>query len=285
MDRLGAQLQRYFVEHAYEMLGAVAFILAAVFSAYLIGRALRFVMHDQFEIDPFVTKLAVRLSRFLLVMLAVVVVLGEFGVDVTSVIAAFSVVGLAMAFGLRTTMTNFFTGAMIGALKPYQVGDEIDAERVKGVVESTNLFSTVVVTDDGTYVAVPNGPMWARSIRNKSRIRPMRMILDVTVDRRASFGGIRDAITSTFDADETRSTAFATRIRIEDVTESGMVLQASAWYEPDSFWRARDAMPVVLTEKLKSLGIAEPSVTPRGVAKPKSRTKEPEAELPGDDVF
>ncbi len=283
-DRLGMQLQRYFLEHAYEILGAALFLLAAFMVAFLVGRAIRFIMSDSFQVEPAITKLAVRLFRFILVVLAIVVVLGEFGVDVTSVIAAFSVLGLAMAFGLRTTMTNFFTGAMISALKPYEVGDEIDAERVKGIVESTNLFSTVVVTDDGTYVSVPNGPMWAKSIKNRSRIRPMRMILEITVDRSATLDGVRSSIIDAFEADATRSSDYATRVKVEDVTESAMVLQASAWYASDAYWVARDRMPMAVAEKLQSLGIAEVTVEHRGVAKVRPK-KEPDPEPANDDVF
>ena len=284
LDRLANQLQRYFVEHAYEILGAAIFLLVAVLVAFVVGRAVRFVMLESFRVDASIAKLAVRLLRFIIVVLALVVVLGEFGIDVTSVIAAFSVIGLAMAFGLRSTMTNFFTGAMIGALKPYEVGDEIDAERVKGVVESTNLFCTVVVSDDGTYVSVPNGPMWAKSIKNKSRVRPVRLILDVNVDRTASLSDISKVIGDAFAADQSRCTDFSPRVNVEEVTETEMVLQASAWYSRDAFWHARETLPNTLSAMLDDLGVKEHKVVPRSVAKPKPRTKEPEVDPAADDL-
>lgn len=284
-DRLTVQLQRYFVEHAYEILGALAFLLAAVLVAYWLGRIIRFVMSDSFEIEESITNLAVRLFRFTLITLSLVVVLDEFGINVTSVIAAFSVLGLAMAFGLRTTMTNFFTGAMISALKPYEVGDEIDAERVKGIVESTNLFSTVVVTDDGTYVAVPNGPMWAKSIRNKSRIRPIRLVLEIRAGHGVSFGELRKVTEQVLRTTPSRHTAFDPIIKIEDVTERSILVRASSWFDPDAYWAARDALPGAMTEKLRADGIPDVDVLVRPLTPAKKATKEPSSEPPADDLF
>jgi small conductance mechanosensitive channel len=266
------ELARFFSNHAYAILGATAFLVAAVLFAYFAGRLLRYILLTRLELDRALVRATVSILRWSIVALSVVVVLDEYGLNVTSLIAILSVFGLAMAFGMRPLLVNFFTGVMLNAMKPFDVGDFVEGASVKGVVESSNLFHTVIVTTDGTYVSVPNGPMWAKAIKNRSKMRPRQLVFDITVGKSSNYDDVCQAIADVFSADETRHGDFETTVSLETVADDTMSLSAAAWFKPAAFLVARETLPLALHEKLAAVATGTVTVAPRD----KDSIKKPE---------
>ena len=71
---------------------------------------------------------------------------------------------------LRSYVPSVIGGALFPAVV-YVFAIWIHRVRVDGIVESISVFHTVLVTPDGIYVAVPNGAMWSRSVKNFSHLR------------------------------------------------------------------------------------------------------------------
>ncbi|HZD26364.1 MAG TPA: mechanosensitive ion channel family protein, partial [Alphaproteobacteria bacterium] len=80
---------------------------------------------------------------------------------------------------LQGTLQNIAAGVMLLFLRPFKVGDYIDAEGIAGTVNVIGLFTTDLTTFDGVYRSVPNSNLWNRAILNYSR-NPTRRV-DVTI--------------------------------------------------------------------------------------------------------
>ena len=95
------------------------------------------------------------------------IVLSFFGLDITSVLAAAGVVGIAVAFGAQTLVKDLLSGMFIYAERSLDVGDVVTVNDLSGVVESMSIRTTTLRNFNGNVYIIPNGDI--RSITNMSR--------------------------------------------------------------------------------------------------------------------
>ena len=102
----------------------------------------------------------------ILMVIGVIVGLATLEVDVTPLLAAVGAAGFVVGFALQGTLSNFASGLLILAYRPFDVGDVIDAAGVSGMVDSVSLFSTKIRTFDNKVMIVPNNDIWGGTITN-----------------------------------------------------------------------------------------------------------------------
>lgn len=113
--------------------------------------------------------------RFLLIVLAVVIIIEEWGYNVNGLIAGLGVGGLAVALAAQDTLSNLFGFSMIVGDRPFVEGEYIDSDVAKGTVEQVGLRSTRIRQTDQALVTVPNNKLANTSIINWSRLTKRRM--------------------------------------------------------------------------------------------------------------
>lgn len=89
--------------------------------------------------------------------IAFVLVLGEFGLDLTPIIASAGVIGVAVGFGAQNLVKDFLSGVFMLLEDQYGVGDVVDLGAATGTVESVGLRITTVRDVAGTVWYVRNG--------------------------------------------------------------------------------------------------------------------------------
>ncbi|MCR5370766.1 MAG: mechanosensitive ion channel family protein [Clostridium sp.] len=94
-------------------------------------------------------------------------VLGIFGLDITSILAAAGVVGIAVAFGAQTLVKDLLSGMFIWGEHSLEVGDVVTINDLSGVVESMSIRTTTLRNFNGNVYIIPNGEI--RAITNMSR--------------------------------------------------------------------------------------------------------------------
>ena len=112
-----------------------------------------------------------------------VAVLGQFGVQTTSLIALLGAAGLAIGLALQGTLSNVASGVMLLVLRPFRVYEKIKVADATGTVREIGLFRTEIVTDDGNFVSIPNATIFSGTIVNVSREATRRTNFTVEVDR------------------------------------------------------------------------------------------------------
>jgi small conductance mechanosensitive channel len=143
----------------------------------LILRALGRLPRVDATLKPFLSSLA----RYTIIAITLVAVLARLGVQTTSIIAVLGAAGLAIGLALQGTLQNIAAGIMLLLLRPFKVGDYIDAGGIAGTVDQIGLFTTDMTTYDGLYRSVPNASLWNTSILNYSRLPTRRMDIPVGI--------------------------------------------------------------------------------------------------------
>jgi small-conductance mechanosensitive channel len=149
----------------------VIVIVAIAVAVYLICRPIirsiikRMVSHrmageDETEIQQRTDTLSsvlVKIVGILVLIIAVITILPEFGVNITSLIAAIGIGGLAIAFAAQNLIRDFISGFFILLEDQYGIGDVVSIAGIAGVVEDITLRRTVLRDLDANVHSVPNG--------------------------------------------------------------------------------------------------------------------------------
>lgn len=128
------------------------------------------LLNGQSRIDPTLRGVLSSLVRYGILVMVIVAVLGQLGIQTTSVLAALGAIGLAIGLALQGTLSNIAAGMMLLWLRPFKVGDYVDTGTVAGTVKDVGLFGSELHSWDGVYLFVPNSQLWNTRIMNYSRL-------------------------------------------------------------------------------------------------------------------
>jgi MscS family membrane protein len=101
--------------------------------------------------------LSARIGKVVVLAMALVAALAEFGFPVASLIAGLGIGGLALALAAQKTVENLFGAVSLGIDQPFREGDFVRIEDFVGTVEAIGLRSTRIRTLDRTLITLPNG--------------------------------------------------------------------------------------------------------------------------------
>jgi small conductance mechanosensitive channel len=96
------------------------------------------------------------------------------------ILASSAVIGLVLGFAAQRTIGNFIAGLLIAFTQPIRLGDEIEFDGTRGVVEEVGLIYTWVRTPDSDRLVIPNEMLVSKTVRN-STIRNDRRLAEISV--------------------------------------------------------------------------------------------------------
>jgi small conductance mechanosensitive channel len=134
-------------------------------------------------LDATLKPLLASLARYAILLLTLLLVIGNFGVQTTSLIAVLGATGLAIGLALQGTLSNVASGVMLLVLRPFRVGQFVEIAGKQGTVREIGLFTCLMTTRDNVYVSIPNSEIFGGTIVNYSRERLRRVTFPVPVDR------------------------------------------------------------------------------------------------------
>jgi small conductance mechanosensitive channel len=101
-------------------------------------------------------------------IILVVALLGFFGVETTTFAALLAGVGIAIGAAWSGLLANFAAGVFLMLLRPFKVGDFVNAGGVTGIIESIGLFGTTMNTPDNVQTILGNNKILSDNIQNFS---------------------------------------------------------------------------------------------------------------------
>lgn len=113
--------------------------------------------------------------RIVLYFILIITCIGIIGIETTSFLALFASAGVAVGMALSGTLQNFAGGVLILALKPFKVGDYIEAQGFAGTVKKIEMFNTIITTPDYKTIIIPNGGLSTGAINNSTTQRYRRV--------------------------------------------------------------------------------------------------------------
>ncbi|MDE6266206.1 MAG: mechanosensitive ion channel [Muribaculaceae bacterium] len=180
----------------------IAIVVFAI-GKFIIDRIYNFVSLILFRrnVDRSLSSFILSFIRIVLYFVLLVTCIGIIGIETSSFLALFASAGVAVGMALSGTLQNFAGGVLILFLKPYRVGDYIEAQGFAGTVKEIQIFHTLINTTDNKAIIIPNGPLSTSSINNWSRERFRRVSWEISISYDDKVQDARDAVAELFEQD------------------------------------------------------------------------------------
>lgn len=157
------------VSYSFSILGAIVLLIAGFIVARWVENGSYRAFGRIRGFDETLQRFLSKVLRYTVLVLVLVTVLAQFGVQTASIIAALGALGLAIGLALQGTLQNVAAGIMLLVLKPFRSGEYVDAGSVSGTIIEIGLFATELKTFDGIYVLAPNSQLWNTPVTNYTR--------------------------------------------------------------------------------------------------------------------
>ncbi len=176
------------------------------------------------------------LTDAILKIVLVISVISMLGVETTSFIAVLGAAGLAVGLALSGTLQNFAGGVLILILKPFKVGDFIEAQGFMGTVNSIQIFATILKTIDNKTIIVPNGPLSTGPVTNFSAEAQRRVDMKFGIGYSDDIDKAKAILNNLAAADARVLTEPAPQIVLSALGDSSVDFTVRLWCNASDYW-------------------------------------------------
>lgn len=199
-DELINRMVSGLIEFAIHLAIAIVVFYAGKFIIKRLFTITATILHRR-NVEQSLTTFVLSFIKILLYFILIITVIGILGINTSSFLAVFASVGVAIGMALSGTLQNFAGGVLILLLKPYKIGDYIEAQGYAGTVREIQIFSTIITTYDNKSISIPNGGLSTGSVNNWSREAYRRVTWTISISYGDSVDAAREAILAMFAAD------------------------------------------------------------------------------------
>ena len=245
--------------------GWILLKIVIALSIYVIGRwIIRWVIRlmdkafDRHDVETSLRSFLRSLVKVLLMVVLLLAIVQTLGVNTSSFLAIFASAGLAVGMALSGTLQNFAGGVVLLILRPYKVGDYIEAQGQTGTVDEIGLFQTRLKTTDNRIVYVPNSSISTSIIDNYSQSETRRVDWLLSISYGDDIDVARREILAMLKADERVLTDIEPVVYVKNLGESSVDLTIRAWVANANYWSLFFDMNEKMYKELPQKGINFP---------------------------
>lgn len=234
--RLFDQVSGLVIQYGLDLLGAIVLLIGGWVVAGWAKRNVNRALARTPYLDPTLKPIVANIVRYAILILVIVAVLAQFGVQTASIIAVLGAAGLAIGLAMQGTLQNISAGVMLLFLRPFRVDDYIDAEGIAGTVDEIGLFTTHMHTYDGIYQEVPNSQLWNRTIQNFSRLPTRRLDIIVGISYSDDIDTALTVLLDVLRADKRVLSDPEPQVMVKELADSAVNLNLRCWTNAEDYW-------------------------------------------------
>lgn len=227
------------IEWGVEIAAKIAIALAIYFiGRWLIGRFVKVVnkICDNRGVEVSLQRFFNNMIKVVFYICLVLTVVGVLGIDTTSLIAMFASASLAIGMALSGTMQNFAGGVMILLLRPYRIGDYVEAQGQAGTIKEISLFNTVITTVDNKIIYVPNSTISTGIINNYSQAATRRVDWNITISYGDDVEVARRVLMQLMTEDKRVKQDPTPVVYLTSLGSDAVNISARAWVDNADYW-------------------------------------------------
>ena len=224
------------VEYGVDIVGAIVLLIIGWMVAGWVRRGVRHALDRIPGMDETLKPFLAKLVWYVTMIFVLVAVLNQFGVQTTSVIAVMGAAGLAIGLALQGTLANVASGVMLLFLRPFNIGDYVDAGGIAGTVVEIGLFNTEITTNNGLCLIVPNSKIWASPITNFSRNPTRRFDIPVGIGYDDDVDGAMALLAGLMDGDARVLADPEPVVAVDSLGDNAVIIKMRGWTKSDDYW-------------------------------------------------
>ena len=212
------------------------------------------------KLDQTMTRFILNFIKWALYVMLIIAVIGILGVPMAQVIAVLASAGVAIGLALQGALSNLAGGILLIIMRPFNVGDYVDAAGASGFVQSINLFYTVIMTIDNKRITVPNGSLMNSNVTDYTAEPKRRVDLVFSCAKSEKPAEIQQCI---LDAVATSKYALddpAPFARISGGTNEAMEFTVRVWCKTEDYWDLYFELNQSIVEAFAAKGVQAPAL-------------------------
>jgi len=251
------QLTIFVTTYGIKIIGAIIILILGRIAAGIGRRAVRRIL-EKGKVDAAIVGFAGGLTYILILTFSVLAALAKFGIQTASFVAVLGAAGFAIGFALQGSLANFAAGVLILVLRPFRMGDFIDAAGVAGTVKEIQLFTTVLATPDNVKIMVPNGKLFGDTIKNYSAFDTRRIDLVIGISYSSDIQKACDILNNMMKEDQRILSHPPPQIALSELADSSVNFVVRPWAKGADYWAVRFDLTRKIKEAFDTNGIEIP---------------------------
>jgi small conductance mechanosensitive channel len=191
---------------------------------------------DRHDFDESLHTFLIPAIRLGLYVILGIMIASMLGVEMASVIALLASAGLAVGLALQGSLANLAGGVLIMALRPFKVGDFVEAAGYSGTIEQIQIFHTYLRTPDNRRVIVPNAQLSNSSAINYSTNPIRRLSLTFSARYSDDIGQVKDVLRRVVQNHPLVLPDPAPQIVVGEHGDHGLTYFVRVWVERGDYW-------------------------------------------------
>ena len=264
-DNPGA-IRTYLEGMVPSLLSFLVQVIVAIIVLLIGSRIIKFLLKlirkslDRSKVEAGVVTFLCSLVKYSLYFVLAMIILAQFGVTTSSVVAVLGSAGLTLGLALQGSLSNFAGGVLILLLKPFVVGDYIidGATGQEGTVSSITIFYTKLLTVDNRMILIPNGTLSNSSITNVTHMEKRRSDLLIGVSYEANLAKTKQVLLDVVKSEDKILPGEPVDVYVSELADSSVQMGVRAWVKTEDYWPIRWKMTEDIKNALDANGISIP---------------------------
>lgn len=179
----------------------------------------------------------------ILVLLVIWVLTIYTGAGLSSLITLLGIISVAISLSVQDVLKNFVAGIFLLLEQPFSIGDRIQVRDIQGKVETIEIRTTKLITDEGMLIIIPNGIVFTEIVTNRTASDHTLVTIELSLKKGQSLTEVSQKIKGLLEPfmPSEISPKYPPAVRVQSVTEGA----TKATLE---FWTVRDAPRTVKSE-------------------------------------
>lgn len=245
----------FLVTYSFQIIGAIIILLIGLIIARKIHNLILALCQKK-GLDITLSRFIASSMRLLIVAMVGIIALNKVGISVTPLIAAIGAIGLGAGLAVQGLLSNYGAGLNIILTRPFVLGDTIQVEGVKGIVEEIHLAYTILSDEDDVRIMVPNKHIIGEIIHNSQgdSLQALTVGIAYDSDPKSAIEVIQKALSDIPGLSIERPAL----IGIDSFGDSSIDIGIRLWVKTERLYECRYAANMAIHEALELAGIEIP---------------------------
>ncbi len=255
IERIADMVIDYIVQYAFQILGAIVVLVVGMLVArWVAGMVIR--LCTKANMDVTLTNFMGGVVKTLVMTFVLIAVISQFGISIAPIIAALGAILFGASFAIAGPLSNYGSGLVIILTRPFVVGNTISIKGVSGVVEEIKLAATILSTEDGEEITIPNKHIVGEVLTNSFgyRIVEGQVGISYADDPEKAVSAIREVVSGFAEIPGDP----APIIGIQEYGDSAVNIGMRYWVPTRDYFKTLYAVNMGVYKQLKAAGITIP---------------------------
>ncbi len=245
----------FFLEYGFQVIGAIIILLLGMWISSRVGAGVTSLC-ERNKVDITLGKFAGSITRVIVLTCFIIISLGKFGISVAPFIAAIGAIGLGAGLAVQGLLANYSAGIAIIITRPFKIGNTITIHEVSGEVTDIKLATTMLRTEDGEEITLPNKHVVGEIMMNSFENRLVESVVGISYadDPEQAIVALRQAM-GLLDCVTNEP---APMVGIEAFGESSIDIGVRCWVPTSRYIQSKYLINSAIHETVKIAGLTIP---------------------------